>query len=421
MLRSTASRALSWSQLASCKAASAFTPPEATSGPTNSQSTLRLFGQPEASVRATLYRDNHAWCPYCQKVWLWLEEKEVPYRIEKVTMFCYGDKEAWYKKIVPSGMLPAIKLDKKLVTESDVILATLEEAFGPLGAPFSSITPQRKLERTLFRAWCEWLCYPSETKHEEELGAANFGNVLSLFEKELGAQPGPWLLGGDAPSTADLVFVPYVERMSASLYYYKGYTMRDATKRPNLCRWFDALEARPTYRGTQSDFHTHAHDLPPQMGGCFANGEPPQQACAGRVDAGPWAALPDTALPEPPTAVGEAISRACKHKDAIIAANPCAPPHVVDEALRCALTRLATGDAAPPPEAAGAATALLYVRDRINVPRDMSLHAARRLRAALNETAADAGPSAAGAPPAIPTNHRRDQDPRAFCRVAAAH
>ena len=56
-------------------------------GPTCSQSRLRLFGQAEEAVRVTLYRDNHAWCPYCQKVWLWLEEKKVPYRIEKVTMF----------------------------------------------------------------------------------------------------------------------------------------------------------------------------------------------------------------------------------------------------------------------------------------------------------------------------------------------
>ena len=62
-----------------------------------------LFGKAEDAVRVTLYRDNHAWCPYCQKVWLWLEEKKVPYRIEKVTMFCYGEKEAWYKQKVPSG------------------------------------------------------------------------------------------------------------------------------------------------------------------------------------------------------------------------------------------------------------------------------------------------------------------------------
>jgi glutaredoxin len=67
-------------------------------GPTNAQATLRLFGQSEADVRVTLYRDNHAWCPYCQKVWLWLEEKRIPYRIKKITMFCYGEKERWYKR-----------------------------------------------------------------------------------------------------------------------------------------------------------------------------------------------------------------------------------------------------------------------------------------------------------------------------------
>ena len=71
-------------------------------GQTNSQATLRLFGHPESAVRVTLFRDHHAWCPYCQKVWFWLEEKKVPYKIRKVTMFCYGEKEAWYKRICPS-------------------------------------------------------------------------------------------------------------------------------------------------------------------------------------------------------------------------------------------------------------------------------------------------------------------------------
>jgi len=409
---SRATRVLSWSSLS---ASTKFTPPDAANGPTSAQSTLRLFGQPESAVRVTLFRDNHAWCPYCQKVWLWLEEKRVPYKISKVTMFCYGQKESWYKKIVPSGMLPALQLDGRLITESDVILASLEEAFGPLGAPFSAITPQRKLERTLFRAWCEWLCYPSQSAQEERMGEQQFCASLGAFEEQLGAKTGPWILGGEHPSTADLVFVPYVERMGASLFYYKGFTMRDPAARPNVCRWFDALEARPTYRGTQSDFHTHAHDLPPQMGGCFANGAPHQLASAARVDEGPWMGLPDTGVPEPAEATAEAIHRVVKHKDAIIAANPCAHAELVDEALRCALTRLATGESVTPPP--GADAALRYVRDRVNVPRDMSLHAARRLRTALEETAALAG-SASGPP--IPSEHRRDQDPTTFRRAVAA-
>jgi hypothetical protein len=56
-----------------------------------------------------------------------LEEKRVPYRIEKVTMFCYGDKESWYKRVVPSGMLPALQLDGRVITESDDILFELEQ------------------------------------------------------------------------------------------------------------------------------------------------------------------------------------------------------------------------------------------------------------------------------------------------------
>ncbi len=62
-------------------------------GPTNAQATLRLFGQPESEVRVTLFRDNHAWCPYCQKIWLWLEEKQIPYRIQKVTCFVMAKRK----------------------------------------------------------------------------------------------------------------------------------------------------------------------------------------------------------------------------------------------------------------------------------------------------------------------------------------
>jgi glutathione S-transferase len=148
---------LSWQELTDL-ATDQFTPTDPINGATNAQSRLRLFGQPESEVRVTLYRDNHAWCPYCQKIWLWLEEKQIPYRIEKVTMFCYGEKESWYKRKVPSGMLPAIELDGRIITESDDILLALERAFGvlSLGMKDPAVLPLRQLERLLFRAWCNW-------------------------------------------------------------------------------------------------------------------------------------------------------------------------------------------------------------------------------------------------------------------------
>jgi glutathione S-transferase len=375
-------------------------------GSTNAQARLRLFGQPASDVRVTLYRDHHAWCPYCQKVWLWLEEKQIPYRIEKVTMFCYGEKESWYKRKVPSGMLPAIELDGRLITESDDILLALERVFGGLtyGMEDAKVLPLRRLERLLFRAWCSWLCYPNLSPAQDQRSREQFVEVVNKVEHALANTPGPYFL--EKFGVVDVIFTPYVERMNASLYYYKGYSLRE--ENPYLSTWFDAMETRSTYRGTQSDFHTHVHDLPPQMGGCWENGEPQMLLNKQRVDHGPWFGLPDVTYSEPTHTRQEALHQVIKHRANIVRVNP-ADNELFDEALRCALTYMMTGEACPPPQ--GSDPALRYLRDRISVPRDMSIYAAKRLRTALEETAALVG-NGQGVP--IPFKHRRDQDPANF-------
>jgi glutathione S-transferase len=379
--------------------------PDFVNGATNAHARLRLFGQTEADVRVTLYRDNHAWCPYCQKIWLWLEEKRIPYRIEKVTMFCYGEKEAWYKKIVPSGMLPALKLDDRMITESDVILIALEQAFGPLnqGMETPEVKTRRQLERLLFRAWCNWLCYPTSSARDEQTRRSKFCEIMGIVEEALGEMPGPFFLSEFG--TADVIFTPYVERMNASLFYYKGYSMREVN--PRMGAWFEAMEGRSTYRGTQSDFHTHVHDLPPQMGGCWENGEPQMLVNKAQVDEGPWLGLPDVGYAEPGTAKAEALARCIKHHKNIVRVNPMG--EAFDNALRCALTGMMTGEECAPPT--GSDVGLRYLRDRVNVPRDMSIYAGKQLRKALEETAGLVGN---GHGEAIPFGHRRDQDPRNF-------
>ena len=394
--------ALSWTELKSL-ANFEFDP---VNGQTNAQSRLRLFGRSESEVRVTLYRDNHAWCPYCQKVWLWLEEKQIPYRVEKITMFCYGEKESWYKRKVRSGMLPAIELDGRIITESDDILISLEQVYGALGLGMKdpTVLPLRRLERLLFRAWCAWLCYPTSSPRQELENRNQFKEVVIEVENALGVSPSPYFLSEFG--TVDVIFTPYLERMNASLYYYKGYSLRG--ENPRLSDWFAAMESRPTYRGTQSDFHTHVHDLPPQMGGCWSNGEPQMQINQAKVDYGPWDGLPDATYSEPETSRTEALYRVIKHRANIIRVNP-ANDALIDVALRCALTSLITDQPCVPP--LGSDKALRYLRDRINVPRDMSIYAARRLRESLERTAALAGDEQG---PPIPIKHRRDQTPADF-------
>jgi glutathione S-transferase len=394
-------------------------------GPTNAQARLRLFGRPESEVRVTLYRDHHAWCPYCQKVWLWLEEKRIPYRIRKVTMFCYGEKERWFKQLVPSGMLPALELDGHLITESDLILQALEESFGPLGEEGlqnPDVFALRQLERRLFRAWCQWLCYCEGEGPHTAPAEQHFIRMAGLAEEALQATAGPFFR--PQFGTADVIFVPYLERMNASLAYYKGYGLR--SQHPAIDRWFAALEQRSTYLGTQSDIHTHAHDLPPQMGCCLASGGAEQQRVARLIDQGPWTAadpaVVETRQPAPAHAAHEALGRMLRHRHRLLEVNPeglrrgAAAGQALEQALRCALTNLlrqpADAAVAPP---AGTAAGLRYWRDRISVPRDMSLHAARLMRTALESTAALAGNQQG---PELPRQHRRDQNPQPFVQAA---
>ncbi len=407
--------ALSWENL--CK----FSSPEADliNGPNNSYTSIRLFGQEKNDIRVTLFRDNHAWCPYCQKVWLWLEWKKIPYQIQKATMRCYGKKESWYLKKVPSGMFPAIELDKKVITESDKIILSLEKEFGPLGLPMNhpNVINLRNLERQLFRAWCIWLCTPSINKNQSTKKRENFQQIAKELDTYLAKtnlsliDPSASTIKTCIPGSADIIFIPYLERMNASLAYYKGVRLRKEYS--NIDKWFQALEKLDTYRGTQGDFHTHAHDLPPQMGGCWTDSSSKQEYLSSEIDSGNGLDKDETTFVssqrDKPSIT--ALDRVLKHRERIKQANPL-NNQFFDQPLRAALTAMIYKQPCKPKP--GSALGLRYLRDRISVPRDMSLLAAREFRKSLEQTASlDSNEQG----PAIPTKNRFDQNPIDFSNI----
>ena len=231
--------------------------------------TKRLFDLPEGEEpRITLYRDTAAWCPYCEKVWLTLEEKRVPYKIEKVNMNCYGEKPNWFWAMQPSGGIPVAKLDGNVIRESNDIIMAVERTFPdrPMlpqegEANYDRVQPLLRLERELFSSWFRWLTSPSQDGAQR----LNFEALLKRVDGELKAGGGPYFLGAEL-SLVDCFFAPFLERMAASLPYYKGLTLRANAAWPRVEAWFVAMEGRPSYRHIQSDFYTHVHDLPPQVG-----------------------------------------------------------------------------------------------------------------------------------------------------------
>ena len=193
---------------------------------------IRLFGT-TGEPRITFFRDTAAWCPYCQKVWILLEEKKIPYKLQKINMRSYGDKPAEFLRMVPGGLLPAIIIDNERVqTESLEIMLNLDKMF--MGPAQKSMWPAEgteenkrakvlmQLERQLFGAWCNLVFRPPGEREKKQ-----FDMCMDEVEKQLTVAPGPFFLS--TFSIVDLTYITHVERMAASIAYWTGFLVRCPT------------------------------------------------------------------------------------------------------------------------------------------------------------------------------------------------
>lgn len=65
----------------------------------------------------------------CMQVWFALEEKNIPYDTVLINL---QNKPAWFKELVPTQLVPAVKIDGKLVYESyDIMMVSLPCALAP--------------------------------------------------------------------------------------------------------------------------------------------------------------------------------------------------------------------------------------------------------------------------------------------------
>jgi len=391
---------------------------------------MRLYDESnkESDIRITFYRDHASWCPYCQKVWFALEEKRIPYRIEKVNMNCYGSKPREFLQMQPGGQIPVAVIDGRVYGSSNEILSALESEF----PKHKSLAPSDgskarqllQLEGSLAGAWLGWLRGSGGDSRRY------FQDTLDKVDEALSEGGGPFFMGKDV-TLVDVQFLSFLERACASMLYFKGFKIRGETdKYPAINRWFDALEDRPSYQITKSDYYTHVWDLPPQLGGCFAEprGEPYRSVINGNnwelplkeddtePTWGSWAYGDDDSA-----AKREAVERLSYNHKAIVrfasrgggkkgmppVQAPLSDPNAtsndavligIDAVLRIVSSKLLSDDEettlmmtqlrnsidSKEDYIKTLVSSLAYLRDRIGVPRDMRLPAARQLRAHLN-------------------------------------
>eukprot|EP00227_Mantoniella_beaufortii_P018280 CAMPEP_0197577012 /NCGR_PEP_ID=MMETSP1326-20131121/1797_1 /TAXON_ID=1155430 /ORGANISM="Genus nov. species nov., Strain RCC2288" /LENGTH=493 /DNA_ID=CAMNT_0043140007 /DNA_START=64 /DNA_END=1545 /DNA_ORIENTATION=- len=375
--------------------------------------------------RVLLYRDTNAWCPYCERVWLALHEKGVPFDTVFIDL---RNKPLWYLDMVPSALVPAVKIDGELVYESRDILLAIEHAFPHSDGFPPLLPPAGTAERTRVEGLMDLaddaqgvgrvgfgfllgggFGGPRDESKVPELRVA-FEESLRNFEAALAGAPGGGpFLGGAAPSLADIMLTPQLSRFAANMPAFRGFDMRAHPEFPRVAAWYKALEARPAYAAVRADPGTHNATARTMFRMKPVEGAAVEGMGAGAGEAG----------------AGEAARKLVMNYDAVVAdvvknagivvsgsdaAAAAAEVHAaVDVALRSLAARLAAQagieaapvEAGPPPAinlranppaaeekaararaAAVSAATWAFIRQRISAPRDMSGAGAAALRAA---------------------------------------
>mmetsp|Transcript_22235 Transcript_22235/g.46449 ORF Transcript_22235/g.46449 Transcript_22235/m.46449 type:complete len:488 (-) Transcript_22235:20-1483(-) len=273
---------------------------------------LRLpDGYTEKDAMITLFRDKAGWCPYCQKVWLHLEMKGVPFKMSTVPMRSYGDKPESFTSRVPSGLLPAFDVGGRTFTESSTLMEIVEQLYPASDSGWKDMSAPagseglKRLERRLFGDWCNLIFRPPPSRNVFGMqvpgGAdgrlSDFKRTLSEVSSALSRSETPWFGGSPHPTSLDLLYISHVERMLASVMYWTGIDMRSLGEDyEGLRQWLDAFDASEVYLGTKGDYYTHIKDIPPQYGPGFdlAPGlESVQRKLVGAEDGWGWFLGPD--------------------------------------------------------------------------------------------------------------------------------
>ena len=231
----------------------------------------------------TVYEHKESVC--CHKVAITLAEKQIEAEIVNVSLEKQEQRQAWYLKINPLGVVPALVHSGRPVIHSTIMTEYLEDAFPD--PPLMPVDPYWRARRRLWaRRIDDEMHVPhisaisfvvafgrqmrERMKTEEQLDAY-FANIKDeryratirswyesdldsallrksllayhgfLREMEVTLQESSWLAGDDY-SLADIDVIPYIWRLSN---LQLGFLWQDL---PSVTAWFDRVISRPAFK-----------------------------------------------------------------------------------------------------------------------------------------------------------------------------
>lgn len=206
----------------------------------------------------TLYRDTNGWCPFCERVWVILRAKGIPYDEQLVSL---QNKPEWYKALVPTTLVPAVlfhgeegKNERRIVWESSDILAALDEEF-PETPQMEFDTPEYKaavqMNDDLAAAGFQFVyAGRNDTLTEEDkldrrnTFIAELDRLNAALEAQQSSGGGAFRLGKDF-SGVDGIMVPTLERWRYQLPLTTDIDILE--DRPALKAWFDSMDSFEPY------------------------------------------------------------------------------------------------------------------------------------------------------------------------------
>lgn len=202
---------------------------------------------------------THTLCPYAERVFIALLEKQVPFHLVHVDL---ARKPGWYRGVNPRGLVPAVQHQGEVHVESADIIRWVDAAFeGPALVP-ADAAARRDMEVLLKGACAEVVSagldlMSGRTGRYWGIGSGQSAAQRSAMDAalrglaaSLSKHGGPFLLGA-APTLADIAVYPFAKRFAVAAPL-TGYDVAAAAGGA-IGGWLAAMDARPSCATTAAD------------------------------------------------------------------------------------------------------------------------------------------------------------------------